>query len=701
MHFINKIFNILFIVLFFVEIPSAFGQSEDILQLIEKENINRNNDSVAFQELYGKAWGKINENIEGVQIYIKALDFYIKKPNLSNNSFLVSNFNNFKGNYFYTIGKLDSAIICFEKSVVSLKRDSINLKGEVYSNDLPIFYNNLALIYDEIGFYNNAIDLQTKSIVELEERILVDKENKYFKIIYANEYVELAMMYSNMNDTVAAYNNFRKGLSLSVKYKNNEAIAYSQMNYAVFLLDIGELDSALYYFKKGEGYYVNSGDFYTFLLIKINQAKIAKEHGEFEKAKSILFNVINSADSVGFDRIRVDTYEVLINLFSENKDYKNAEKYANKYIELNNNNNGTKSFSNVLNNLALIYDSTNRPNLAFDCLQKAKDISDSIYESDNIMTSHLIQAKYDLDVLNSKNLYLSNQNTNLDKILTRLRLVSILAFALLIVVSTLAIFIYNSYDKKRKLNKEFIITNKLLEQRTQDLTNSNDVLEKIFSVVSHDLKGPIGNAGLLLEYIGDNSNTLTEAEKNDYIEMLIDSLKSTHVLLEDILNWSRNRVGKEMIMSEVDLHELVTSIFENLKSTIFTKNIRLINNVPKMSVINTDHDYMKTIIRNVVSNSIKFTKNEGAITIEFSENDGHQVITIADTGLGMTKEKVDSILNRNMFKPSIGTNEEQGTGMGLLISLDLAEKINANISIESELNKGTSFIIDFKGNKLS
>ena len=214
----------------------------------------------------------------------------------------------------------------------------------------------------------------------------------------------------------------------------------------------------------------------------------------------------------------------------------------------------------------------------------------------------------------------------------------------------------------------------------------------MFSIISHDLRSSLGAvlsfSDLLLENLDKNSlDKIRQFAINIY-----QSSKNTFELLENLLDWSRLQTGN--LTQKMEKHNLQSNIDEicMLFSEIAkNKQITLLNNIHSDVFIYCDIDMTKTVLRNLISNALKFTYNQGLVALNFIENGSNIEIQISDSGVGIIAENIPYLFSIEKNISTIGTNNEKGTGLGLMLCKELIEKQGGMIWVESELGKGTTF----------
>lgn len=235
------------------------------------------------------------------------------------------------------------------------------------------------------------------------------------------------------------------------------------------------------------------------------------------------------------------------------------------------------------------------------------------------------------------------------------------------------------------------------EARFKELNVTKD---KLFSIIGHDLKGPLNNILGFSELIDQNFENFSNQEIKQYIKLIYKSSLSVTDLLENLLTWSRTQRNILSVSPHnVAIYFTVEKCFGLLLQNALSKEIRLKNNVLPDTVVYADEEMITIIIRNLVSNAIKFTNRGGTISVINQSSPEHVVIGIKDTGIGISPEIMSQIFHPNENHSSLGTEGEKGTGLGLIICKDLVEKNDGKIWAESSPEHGTTFWITLPAEK--
>lgn len=217
--------------------------------------------------------------------------------------------------------------------------------------------------------------------------------------------------------------------------------------------------------------------------------------------------------------------------------------------------------------------------------------------------------------------------------------------------------------------------------------------DKFFSIISHDLKSPFSILLGMSQGLLENEDILDDADKKEFIRSIYETSKKTYELLEDLLTWSRTQTGAISFVPErFSLSPVVSDVLQLLETNADVKGIKLINNVDPGMVIRGDIKMINTIIRNLVSNSVKYTPTGGSVTVDAGIKDGMAEISVADTGIGMDEKVLNSLFKIEATSSRPGTNKEEGTGLGLLLCKEFVGRHNGKIWVESEVGKGSRFV---------
>ena len=264
-----------------------------------------------------------------------------------------------------------------------------------------------------------------------------------------------------------------------------------------------------------------------------------------------------------------------------------------------------------------------------------------------------------------------------------------LLVGLTVVVAALVLYLYLV---KRRSNKILEAAHATVNEQNLKLQELNATKDKFFSIISHDLKGPLNSltsfSGLLLHH----TDSLSKEEIQMLAKDLDKSVKNLFALLENLLEWSRSQTGNIEFKPEVfDLNAVVEENRALLKAQAQQKKITLNNAGEGAWMVRAHKNSINTVVRNLISNAIKFTGEGGQITTRLQRQNGRVVIAIADNGVGMSPEVMKKLFRIEAKHSTKGTADEKGTGLGLILCREFVEKNGGQIWVESEEGKGSVF----------
>lgn len=233
---------------------------------------------------------------------------------------------------------------------------------------------------------------------------------------------------------------------------------------------------------------------------------------------------------------------------------------------------------------------------------------------------------------------------------------------------------------------------KNLKKIKEKLENSDTLKSKLLSIITHDLKGPTKNTAAILRLL--NSGAITQEEFLEQLRKLEIHLHGNQILLENLLKWSLTKIDSKTNRELVNTRELVEECIQLMSEPASRKGNQIVNKVEPV-LIKTDPDIVKMIVRNLLSNAVKFTE-QGIITCSNQVAEDQHILTVSDTGIGMSQDYVDRLFDWSRRVSRAGTGDEKGSGIGLLISGEFLESLGGNMQIKTAPGKGTSVSIGLK-----
>ncbi len=247
---------------------------------------------------------------------------------------------------------------------------------------------------------------------------------------------------------------------------------------------------------------------------------------------------------------------------------------------------------------------------------------------------------------------------------------------------------FNMYEVQARVKRHVE-----LKKAKEEIVKINKIKEKFFSIIAHDLKSPLASFSNSLEILDDSFYEMTDYDKKQMISSILKTSKNLYNLLNNLLIWSQSQTGRIEFSPQLNnIREIIENQLALLESQIKNKEITIVKNYGD-DLVFADSKMLDTIIRNLVSNSIKFSRNGSKIYISTEKIDKDIIISIKDEGVGMSKEVQEKLFKINNLHTSLGVQGEKGTGLGLLICKEFVDIHKGEIWLESEPNKGTTFFV--------
>lgn len=230
-------------------------------------------------------------------------------------------------------------------------------------------------------------------------------------------------------------------------------------------------------------------------------------------------------------------------------------------------------------------------------------------------------------------------------------------------------------------------------QQRDELQATVEARDKMYSVIAHDLRSPIGTLKMVFNMLSINLTADQIGEDSfEMISMGNNITESTFMLLDNLLKWTKSQIGRmNTVFQEVDISEVV--LFASKMSDVVAqvKNIEVEYDIPGAITVNCDVDMVKTIMRNLMSNAIKYSQEGGKIVVSVRETPTHAAISVRDNGIGIKEEDIAKLLNPETHYTTYGTKNEEGSGLGLQLVQDLTLRNGGELTIESKEGEGSTF----------
>ncbi len=555
---------------------------------------------------------------------------------------------------------------------------ALSIAKELGADELILHaQNKMATQYSYLGNYAKALKGYLEG-VELAKKI---DDIEMLSILTEN----IALLYEAQKDYSHALVYLKKVKKMNVKIGNEVFTAYTLSNIASIHADMGNLEHAMYnvnqciaifekhklmdwlayaFEVKGKTYLKQNK--FKWALYWYDQSNMLHNKSVEDKRGEInLLNGIASA-YIGLQKDSIsETYALrAMNISTRLKENEGIKKSAEVLYKIN------KKRKDYIT--ALVY---------HELFQK---LSDTI--SRNGSEKSLVMLKIDLNHEQQKeDLILQNE-----KALAKQKNYVYATLAILLVLLAITLLVRRSEKIQKKLNKKLNSKKIDLEKSEGDLREINETKDKLFSIIGHDLRGPIGAFQGLLQLL--KNDEINQKEFLEFVPKLRKDIDHISFTLNNLLSWGQTQMnGSVTKPSLVSLESLVTDNINLLSEIADAKSIKIISQLSENTLAWSDTDQIDIVIRNLMSNALKFTPKNGMVTVIAKEKNGFWEICIRDTGVGIDQETQDKLFAKNANITTYGTDNEKGTGLGLSLCKEMVEKNNGTIWVESVLRKGTCF----------
>jgi signal transduction histidine kinase/tetratricopeptide (TPR) repeat protein len=574
------------------------------------------------------------------------------------------------GNYYSDKGTRVAAINNFTKALILAKNmDDCRLMLRIM--------NNLATEYSFKGDYAKALNLFLEGVE------IADLKGEKEMLSIMNE--NIAGLYASQKDFDQALVFYEKVKRLNDEIADDLNTAETMSNLASLYADMGKLDYAMFSINRSiaifEDYNVMDWLAYAYEIK-------GKVYLKQEKYQWALYwyrqGELLQHEDLDDDRGKIDLYNGMAEAyFGQGKDSL-SQKYALEAFDISNKIKfleGTQKCARTLYNINKNKKEFEKA-LAFHEIYQ--ELTDTLHRNENKKSLTLLKTRAEYD---QQKVALIKEN---QIALAKQRGLIYAAIIVLVIFSVITFFIKRAEKIQKRLNKELQNKTEKLEIQEAALTDSNDTKTKLFSIIGHDLRGPIGALQGLLQLFTDGE--MNKTEFFDFIPKLKNDVDHIYFTLNNLLSWGNSQMnGAKIKPSVVTLESLVDENINLLSEVAVAKSIKIVSELTGNTLVWSDSNQIDIVVRNLISNALKFTPENGMVTIKAREKNDLWEVSVRDTGVGMDKMTVEKLFKKNANITTYGTNNEKGTGLGLSLCKEMIEKNGGSIWVESALRKGSTF----------
>ncbi|MEQ8925580.1 MAG: HAMP domain-containing sensor histidine kinase [Fulvivirga sp.] len=424
--------------------------------------------------------------------------------------------------------------------------------------------------------------------------------------------------------------------------------------------------------------------------------RVYMKEENYDSAKYYLSQAINISDKLGSNAQKQATLESFINLakiYEEENNHEEELKLLVRSLKFAENNSLAKELSEIYFRLVELYLSAKNYELAEDYMSKYRKLTDSMKLASRSDMEGLIDAAYNSLRTNLQNEYLLKEKDISEAVIAyQKKLIFTIGFLALIAAASV-IFVLVSFKKLKKSNTQLELQKEQIKNKSEELEELNATKDKMFSIVSHDMRSPLHSLLAFSDLVAKHYDHMSKEEVAKMIGQLKTNVDATLKMTENLIEWAKLQMQQVKTEPVVfNLNELADELVGVFKNVADQKHIKLDFDASEPMLVKADKDQVTIIIRNLINNAIKYTNNQGKVTLRASQSDQEVFLVVKDTGEGMSDELLHGLFE--LHKTSrVGTAGEKGTGLGLILCCEYASKNNIKIEVQSEENVGTTFTL--------
>ena len=529
-------------------------------------------------------------------------------------------------------------------------------KGDI--NQAVFYYNKAANSYWKNSELTNAIKYFKKALKNVET---IGNVNG-IKAVCSN----LGFIYSDLGDYQNAKENFQKAVESAENLKQKPDVAQGKINLSSALIELGELEISL--------------------KILQEALQIAQEIDNAKILRNVYYNFNKTYEKMG----NVDKANEYFSLYAmltkkiQAEEIKLREERANAIAD-----SAKMAVKQISSEKEITAQRLTKTS------EELKERTTALRQVENVTK----EQKMKIDLLTTEMKLREAE-------LARQKLLQKVYIGLIIFSLAFAGLIFWAYNEKKKANKllweknaEITRQKEEISKQADELRELNALKDKLFSIIAHDLRSPLFSLIAMLNIAQEGH--FTEDSFKEILGELSTNVSHTTALLENLLSWAKNQMhGTKVNLVNFDLNEIVNSRVLLLKDAANKKEIAIYNRIKDASFVYADKDMVDIVIRNLVSNAIKFCRANDKISLWSSINDGKVTICVEDTGIGISQENLKKLF-LNQMNSTRGTSNEKGTGLGLILCKEFVEMNGGEIWAESQPEMGSKFFITLPVAKIS
>jgi signal transduction histidine kinase len=495
----------------------------------------------------------------------------------------------------------------------------------------------------------------------------------------------LGSLYRRLGNNEKALKFHRDALEYRKQINYKEGIGKSLKNAAEIYMQTGQyevaqpyLEQALIYFqelqyKKGITKCLNNlGNIY-----EIQQLD--------ERALSAYNEALTISKELGYDKGIIWAHLSLGIYYKNKQQYSIALRNLNSSLVLAHKDGLKDRIKEIYFALYEIYSATGQVKKALHYHEKFAVIKDELL--DDRKNEHIaeMQVRLEMEKKTRENKILSQKNEIQELELEQKDNIILLAIIILLLLSGFIILFYNRFQIKKKANIQ-------LEKLNKKLDKANQAKDKFFSIIAHEIRNPLWWFRNLATMLSSDFEKMSHEQLRKSVHSIDETAKNTFHLMDNLLQWSRSQLNRvKFNPQKTDLSILIQENIDLAKSAAHYKKVNLLSEIDTNTYVHADSDLLKIILRNLISNALKYTHEKGSVIIGSEKANGYMQIFVKDNGIGITKNNLHKLFSESAQYTTLGISQEKGSGLGLVLCKEFTEMHGGKIWTESNKGEGTTF----------
>lgn len=536
----------------------------------------------------------------------------------------------------------------------------------------------LGIIYYRMGIYDASLDNNLKAISIFEEL------NE--KLLLCKSYNNIGLVYFARIEYSKAKSYMLQGLEFANEINSNTEKSRILHNLALIEFEESDFDKALQYHYKS---YKIAKSENNLMLMGYNYASIGKCYLKLNKLDSSEVKIkesINIFKKLNNPNLIAMAFNQYADFFINTKNYSKALEFSKRAHEIGESIGSRYVILEASDLIAKAYLGIKDFENALKYRNRFYELSDTMRNESNIKSIAYIEAKFEYDN------QLKELNLKKESEIQFSRLITKIAILIAILMIIVSVILFSFYRLKSRTNIQLMHKTEEISELNLKLNQLNNTKDKFFSIIAHDLRSPFNAIYGFSEILSEQIREKNYENIDEYAVIIQNSSQRTLDLLKNLLEWARLQTGKiEFRAVDFLLNDLLTETIDLLNDAASQKSIQIINTTTQEMSIHGDKSMIGSVLRNIISNAIKFSNPGGKITISTEKKENETLFSVTDTGIGISKEDQLRMFRIEENFSVKGTQNEKGTGLGLILCKEFIEKHEGKIWVESVEGVGSTF----------